>query len=63
MGLGLYISMQLVKSYGGSIDFISEPLNGSTFIFTFNLKIDNEVYQDKKSKEEYFKEMCEIYAQ
>lgn len=39
VGLGLFISMQLVKSYGGHLDFISEPNKGSTFIFTFNLEI------------------------
>ena len=40
VGLGLFISMQLVKSYGGHLDFISEPLKGSTFIFTFDLGVD-----------------------
>ena len=50
VGLGLFISMQLVKSFGGHLDFISQPNKGSTFIFTFNLEIaPNEVVPSVKS--------------
>jgi K+-sensing histidine kinase KdpD len=43
MGIGLSLSKQLVKAYGGELDFISdceEPNRGSTFVFTFDLLID-----------------------
>jgi K+-sensing histidine kinase KdpD len=42
IGLGLFISMQLVKSYNGKLDFVSncqEPNRGSSFIFTFGLDV------------------------
>lgn len=61
VGLGLFISMQLVKSYGGQLDFISEPLNGSTFIFTFNLDVDHEVYQ-QENLSEYERKMLRLQA-
>ena len=42
IGLGLYISRQISKIYGGDLDFISEHHKGSTFFFTMNLEIDQD---------------------
>ena len=39
MGLGLFISKQIVEMFGGSIDFYSEHKKGSTFIFTFDIEL------------------------
>ena len=45
IGLGLFISKQIVEQYGGSIDFYSEYNKGSTFIFTFDVELDPLEYQ------------------
>ena len=45
IGLGLFISKQIVEQYGGSIDFYSEYHKGSTFIFTFDVELDPLEYQ------------------
>jgi K+-sensing histidine kinase KdpD len=45
IGLGLFISMQIVKAYKGQIDFLSfteGPQKGSTFVFSFELEINFE---------------------
>jgi signal transduction histidine kinase len=42
MGLGLYISKQIVKKFNGDIDFVSRPQKGSTFIFKMDLEFDEE---------------------
>ncbi|GGW54113.1 phospho-acceptor domain-containing protein [Winogradskyella epiphytica] len=38
-GLGLYIVKTLLKSFNSDIDFISEPLKGTTFFFEAKFKI------------------------
>lgn len=42
MGLGLYISKQIVMKFGGDIDFVSEQHKGSTFIFSMELEYDED---------------------
>ncbi len=37
LGLGLFITKQIIQANGGHIDFISFPDKGSTFVFTFDL--------------------------
>lgn|GEM_PF-6389374 len=34
LGLGLYITSEIIKRHSGSIDFISEENKGSTFCFS-----------------------------
>lgn len=41
MGLDLFISKQIVMKFGGDLDFISATNKGSTFIFTFDMEIDD----------------------
>ena len=59
MGLGLYLSRQISKIYGGDLDFISEHRNGSTFFFTMNLEMDTtkqyelqnpELWRDRRNE-------------
>jgi signal transduction histidine kinase len=38
MGLGLYNSQQLIKSFGGRIEVVSQPGRGATFIVTLPKK-------------------------
>ena len=38
IGLGLYVSKQIVLKYKGDLDFITEKGTGTTFIFTFEAK-------------------------
>ena len=45
IGLGLFISKEIVEMYGGSIDFFSEHKKGSTFIFTFDVELQPLEYQ------------------
>ena len=45
IGLGLYVSKQIVMSFNGQLDFISEWQNGSTFIFSFEVEIDDQEEQ------------------
>ncbi len=40
-GLGLSISKTLVEKMGGSIDFVSEQGNGSTFFFTLDCRFEH----------------------
>ena len=35
IGLGLVISDDIVQMFGGTIQFKSKPMEGSTFMFTF----------------------------
>ena len=41
MGIDLYISKQIVLKFGGELDFISTQNKGSTFIFSFDMEVDN----------------------
>jgi C4-dicarboxylate-specific signal transduction histidine kinase len=45
IGLGLHVSKQIVMSFNGQLDFISEWQNGSTFIFSFEVEIDDQEEQ------------------
>ncbi|MBO9204288.1 MULTISPECIES: ATP-binding protein [Niastella] len=38
MGLGLYISSQIIQQHGGTLTVVSEPGNGSVFTFTIPIK-------------------------
>ena len=52
--MSLYISKQLVQTYGGSLDFISEasgPHRGTTFILTFELDVNNSSIEEAKGQE------------
>ena len=42
MGLGLYISKQIVMKFNGDIDFISENQKGSTFLFSMDMEFDED---------------------
>ena len=46
MGLGLFISKQIVTKFNGSLDFVSKYEIGSTFFFSFDLESDNEQVQE-----------------
>ena len=45
IGLGLFITKQIVEMFGGSIDFFSEHKKGSIFIFTFDVELQPLEYQ------------------
>lgn len=40
IGLGLFVSKQIVMNFGGQLDFISSQESGSTFIFTYDVEVD-----------------------
>ena len=42
MGLGLYVSKQIVKNFNGDIDFISNNKKGTMFIFSMDMEFDQE---------------------
>ena len=42
MGMGLYISKQIVKKFNGDIDFVSLPRKGTTFVFSMDLEFDED---------------------
>jgi len=46
MGLGLFISKQIVTKFNGSLDFVSKYEIGSTFFFSFDLESDNDQVQE-----------------
>ena len=44
IGMGLFISKQIVQTYGGTLNFVSEsagPHRGTTFILTFQLEVSD----------------------
>ena len=45
IGLGLFISKQIVMNFGGQLDFISTPETGATFIFTMELEVNENEQQ------------------
>ena len=47
MGLGLFVSKQIVTKFNGALDFISKFEKGSTFYFSFDLERDDE--QDEEA--------------
>jgi len=51
IGLGLVISKLIVEKFNGTIDFISEYKEGSTFFFSFEIEPyrGNELIQHKAS--------------
>ena len=40
IGLGLFISKQIVLNFGGQLDFISTEETGATFIFTLDVEVN-----------------------
>ena len=42
IGLGLFVSKQIVMSYGGQLDFFSNQEEGSTFIFSFECEVNTD---------------------
>lgn len=40
--LGLILSKEIVKQYGGQLDFTSEYTVGSTFVFSFGVELPND---------------------
>ena len=46
VGLGLYISRSIAEKFGGNLNFVSEPNQGSTFIYSFGVKYDKKAYQE-----------------
>ena len=61
LGLGLFISRQIVQANGGHIDFISEEGKGSTFVFTFDINEANQLNQMQGTTEvaSYLREIRE----
>ena len=47
VGLGLFISKHITEKFGGDLNFVSTPNEGSTFIFSFNVKVDEEAYKNQ----------------
>ena len=41
IGLGLYVSKQIILSNKGKMDFVSKPEKGSIFIFTMKMEISD----------------------
>ena len=39
--MGLIISKKIIEQYGGELDFNSEFMNGSTFIFSMNIELQD----------------------
>lgn len=47
IGLGLFVSKQIISKNGGSINFISKTEKGSIFIFTFKVKITDQTEENQ----------------
>ena len=55
IGMGLFISKQLVQTYDGSLDFISEstgPHRGTTFILTFKIDVNESSIEEGEKAQE-----------
>lgn len=50
MGLGLFISKQIVNKFNGTLNFISKYAVGSAFYFTFDLE-QNSDQESSKSED------------
>lgn len=48
IGLGLSISKQIAHYYGGDLDFVSEPYEGSTFFFSIEANQDDDLEKHYK---------------
>lgn len=61
IGLGLHISMEIVKQFGGDISFVSEWQKGSSFTFILaldeNICTDIKVARYKNSKVKHYPQM------
>ena len=67
IGLGLYVSKNIINGLGGQIDFTSLHKEGSTFILSINAENDNKypkVIQDSTNElneqDLKSKQLCEI---
>jgi light-regulated signal transduction histidine kinase (bacteriophytochrome) len=40
IGIGLYVSKKIAECHGGKLEFSSTRDKGSTFIFTYELEVD-----------------------
>jgi signal transduction histidine kinase len=43
LGFGLLLCKQISEKYGGKLEFISEYNIGSTFAFSFEIELNNDV--------------------
>ena len=43
LGFGLLICKQISEKYGGKLEFISEYNIGSTFAFSFEIELNNDI--------------------
>ena len=61
LGLGLFISKQIVQANGGHIDFVSEHGKGTTFVFTFDINEASQLNQMQGTTEvaSYLREIRE----
>ena len=57
IGMGLYISKQLVERFGGRVGVVSEPGNGSIFSFSFKLN------ENEEERVEVFRQLNPNYPQ
>ena len=52
MGLGLFISKQIVTKFNGSLDFVSMYERGSTFFFSFDLEFYDYQIEENEIEEQ-----------
>ena len=55
MGLGLFISKQIVTKFNGSLDFVSKYEQGSTFFFSFDLEFYDYQIDENEAEEQTYK--------
>ena len=61
IGLGLYISKEIVQQFGGDIDFVSELGIGTSFTLVLALEqVTHEVYQVARNRNPIFKKYPKI---